>query len=273
MYKMSGAVASDKPAGWSGGYWVSLAALATRIEFFDFHSDVWDFYRNVPDFDLFMQAHLGHRCDEVLDGFIAFREIREVDKKEVCEGTSGWISYMYGDWDVCLYAPALADVDFQPVSNSELPGNTEDPESARGQYYVIGAASQGGYRHSRRLVSQFAYLDIDDALASRAEGGTTATGGGSGGSTGGAGGTAGSQCVNPPDTPSNPSPTHGATDVDREILKTIDWADTPGAESYDLYFGDSCPPPAYPDEAFRNVPSSERGVSNLAGSTEYCWLS
>jgi hypothetical protein len=74
-----------------------------------------------------------------------------------------------------------------------------------------------------------------------------------------------------PAEPAGPTPAHQATDVDESAVTSVNWADSNGATSYDVYFGDTCPPPAYPDASFQNVTASELTGLTLATDTQYCW--
>ncbi len=72
-----------------------------------------------------------------------------------------------------------------------------------------------------------------------------------------------STCV-APSIPSDSSPMNGAISV--PINRNLDWADSSGAASYDVYFGTSYPP-AYYD----NVTESEYDLPQLNYDTTYCW--
>ena len=67
-----------------------------------------------------------------------------------------------------------------------------------------------------------------------------------------------------PGTPSNPSPSNGATGVSSSL--TLGWAACANTNSYDVYFGTSNPPPLV-----TNRTSTNYGVSGLSGSTTYYW--
>jgi len=74
-----------------------------------------------------------------------------------------------------------------------------------------------------------------------------------------------------PVLPAGPAPAHQAVNVDETTVTSVDWADSNGATSYDVYFGSTCPPPTYPDAAFQNVTASELTGLTLATNTQYCW--
>ena len=78
-------------------------------------------------------------------------------------------------------------------------------------------------------------------------------------------------CTTGPGAPTNPSPADGATDVDAGVVTVLDWDDVSGATSYDVYFGTTCPPPAYPDAGYQRTVVSEWAGVALAGSSSYCW--
>jgi hypothetical protein len=76
-------------------------------------------------------------------------------------------------------------------------------------------------------------------------------------------------CI-PPGAPTGPVPGDGAT-ADVVTTTTLDWDDVPGALGYAVYYGETCPPPAYPNAAYTEVSASElTGVSLISG-TSYCW--
>ncbi len=77
--------------------------------------------------------------------------------------------------------------------------------------------------------------------------------------------------VSGPAVPGAPTPAHQSTQVDESSVTSVSWADSAGASSYDVYFGDTCPPPTYPDPAFQNVTASELTGLTLAPDTGYCW--
>ena len=67
-----------------------------------------------------------------------------------------------------------------------------------------------------------------------------------------------------PTVPTTPLPADGATDV--AITANLDWADSAGATSYDVYFGTSSPP------AFvANVASSDYDLPSLIPNQHYYW--
>jgi hypothetical protein len=78
-------------------------------------------------------------------------------------------------------------------------------------------------------------------------------------------------CTSGPGAPTNPSPADGATDVDAGVVTVLDWDDVSGATSYDVYFGTTCPPPAYPDAAYQRTVVSEWAGVALSESSSYCW--
>jgi len=67
-----------------------------------------------------------------------------------------------------------------------------------------------------------------------------------------------------PDTPSNPSPSDGATGV--MLYTDLDWDDCSWATSYDVYFGKSSPPPYV-----GNVTESSYNPVVLDPGTDYYW--
>lgn len=67
-----------------------------------------------------------------------------------------------------------------------------------------------------------------------------------------------------PDTPSGPSPANGSTN--QSINADLDWGDTAGATSYDVYFGTSASPPL-----FGNTASSYYALPTLSYLTKYYW--
>jgi uncharacterized repeat protein (TIGR01451 family) len=67
-----------------------------------------------------------------------------------------------------------------------------------------------------------------------------------------------------PGTPSSPLPADSATAISVNV--NLDWADTSGTISYDVYFGTSSPPPFV-----GNVASSEYDLPRLSYSTPYYW--
>ena len=97
-------------------------------------------------------------------------------------------------------------------------------------------------------------------------GGSTSSGTGGTGGTGGQGGS----CV-APDVPSTPAPADAATDVDPDATTSVSWADSAGADTYDVYFSDTCPPPSYPDAAFQTVNAATLDALTLAINSSYCW--
>jgi hypothetical protein len=100
-------------------------------------------------------------------------------------------------------------------------------------------------------------------------GNTGGTGGNTGGTGGNTGGTGGSACTAPA-APATPTPANAANDID-PTTTSLDWDDAADAVSYDVFFGDTCPPPAYPDAAYENMTASELTGLTLSGSTDYCW--
>jgi hypothetical protein len=72
-----------------------------------------------------------------------------------------------------------------------------------------------------------------------------------------------SACVAPA-VPTDPSPLNGAISV--PIDRNLDWADSSGATSYDVYFGASSPPPYYD-----NVTESQYDLPQLNYNTAYHW--
>ena len=67
-----------------------------------------------------------------------------------------------------------------------------------------------------------------------------------------------------PAIPSNPSPSNGATDV--SVSADLDWDDSSGATSYDVYFGTTSPPPEVD-----TVASSSYDPGALDYETVYYW--
>ncbi|MGD8538016.1 MAG: right-handed parallel beta-helix repeat-containing protein, partial [Candidatus Aminicenantes bacterium] len=68
----------------------------------------------------------------------------------------------------------------------------------------------------------------------------------------------------PPSPPTNPLPTDGAVGV--SLATVLDWDDCTDATSYDVYFGDTSPPPMYGPTY-----SSEYYLPALNGGTTYFW--
>jgi len=68
----------------------------------------------------------------------------------------------------------------------------------------------------------------------------------------------------PPSAPTNPWPGDGMTNV--PFAADLNWADSAGATSYDVYFGTSSPPPF-----FANVATSDCGPGGLSSETHYYW--
>jgi hypothetical protein len=88
-----------------------------------------------------------------------------------------------------------------------------------------------------------------------------------------AGGTAtctGGSCANPPGAPSGPTPADGATGV-AAATTSVDWADASGATHYAVYLSTTCPPPAYPNAAFKSATASTLTGVILAAGSSYCW--
>jgi len=103
-------------------------------------------------------------------------------------------------------------------------------------------------------------------------GGSAGGAGGAGGGTpGGSGGTGGSTCADPPAPPAGPTPSDGASNIDASSVTTVDWDDTAGAATYDVYLSDACPPPGYPNDAFQSVTTSELTGQSLSAGVSYCW--
>jgi len=73
-----------------------------------------------------------------------------------------------------------------------------------------------------------------------------------------------------PGAPLNPVPTTGATHIDPDVTTQLTWDAAEGADSYAVYVGATCPPPAFPDTAFVEVTSTSMPVT-LAFDTAYCW--
>jgi len=67
-----------------------------------------------------------------------------------------------------------------------------------------------------------------------------------------------------PGTPSNPSPSNGATGVSTSL--TISWASCANADSYDVYFGTSSNP-----SLVGNTTITSYSLSSLSNSTTYYW--
>jgi C1A family cysteine protease len=67
-----------------------------------------------------------------------------------------------------------------------------------------------------------------------------------------------------PGTPSNPSPSSGATGVSASL--TLSWTACANTNSYDVYLGTSSPP-----SFVTNTTSTSYGVSGLSGSMTYYW--
>lgn len=170
----------------AGAYWNSLLALKAQPTFFDFHGNYWEGYQYLAGLDLFMQAHLQNQCDGVDNGFIAFREVANGYRKEAppcgkattprCDpGTENFndtgVTLDYGDVDICLYAPRVPGVQFEPVRNDYFRGAVQNAygqnvyTKAWGQHYLT-AGYPNAYQ-SRKLVSPYAYLDIDEGITSR----------------------------------------------------------------------------------------------------------
>ena len=82
--------------------------------------------------------------------------------------------------------------------------------------------------------------------------------------------TGGGSCTSPPGAPSGPTPVDGATGVD-PATTTVDWADASGATHYAVYLSTTCPPPAYPNAAFKSVTASTLTGLTLAAGSTYCW--
>jgi subtilisin family serine protease len=72
------------------------------------------------------------------------------------------------------------------------------------------------------------------------------------------------QAICLPGIPKNPSPSDAATDISVNTL--LDWDDSISANSYDVYFGTSSPPPFA-----ANVTSSSYDPGTLAANTTYHW--
>ena len=74
-----------------------------------------------------------------------------------------------------------------------------------------------------------------------------------------------------PDTPTGPTPADGASEVEPATVTSLDWDDAAGATGYDVYWGTTCPPPAYPSAGYTAVTASAlTGLSFSQGAT-YCW--
>ena len=176
LYLGSGFIPNTSEAYVAPGYWSALAGLNSGAPAYDLlDEDHWAFFVQDSGFDLLMQKHLGASCDEVADGFIAFREINDDGKKEVAADFGGErTAFDYGDYSTCLYAPKVNAVDYlKPVSNEELygvfapGGDITKNDNAKGQYYTI--ANKPELYNTRKLDSQYAYLDIDEGITSRSD--------------------------------------------------------------------------------------------------------
>lgn len=178
-----------QPAGAraTGAYWNSLLALEAGVDFFDFHGNYWEGYQYLAGLDLFMMNHLQNGCDNVKDGLVAFREVANPYRKDApacgeyttpqCKaGDPGYnangLTLNYGDVDICLYVPRIPGVQLEPVRNDYYRGEVDGPTTgqrtftkAKAQHYINGG--RGPDYHSRKLVSQFAYVDIDEGITSR----------------------------------------------------------------------------------------------------------
>lgn len=75
----------------------------------------------------------------------------------------------------------------------------------------------------------------------------------------------GTRTCSPPGAPTSPSPPNGASNL--SIHTDLDWADTPGATSYDLYFGTSSPPSPYATD----MASSDYALPALLYNQRYYW--
>ncbi len=64
--------------------------------------------------------------------------------------------------------------------------------------------------------------------------------------------------------PSNPNPADGA--INQPTTLTLNWDDSTGANTYDLYFGTTNPPPYYGTTSV-----SQYDVTGLSGNTQYFW--
>ena len=71
--------------------------------------------------------------------------------------------------------------------------------------------------------------------------------------------------ADPPSAPSNPSPADGATNVDRN--SDLSWSGDPDADSYDVYFGQSNPPPLHQS----GVTSTALSLSRLPRNKNFYW--
>ncbi len=120
----------------------------------------------------------------------------------------------------------------------------------------------------------------DDPPTSTLSGSGTGGGGLVGGSSqggnpwplgGGGSGTAGASCGFVPQTPADPSPDDGETDVNWDTLTTLTWDESLGANTYDVYFSDTCPLPDYPEPPYMHLGETEYPVPPLTVSTTYCW--
>jgi predicted outer membrane repeat protein len=67
-----------------------------------------------------------------------------------------------------------------------------------------------------------------------------------------------------PSVPSNPNPSDAASDI--SVTANLDWDNSTGADSYDVYFGTSSPPPLV-----ENVASSAYSLTTLEEGMKYYW--
>jgi hypothetical protein len=125
-------------------------------------------------------------CGGVDNGFITFREVANAYRKEMppcgrysnppcSSGDPGYndsgITLGYGDIDICLYVPRIPGVQLEPIRNDYYRGAVEiEPgewqyTKARAQHY-INAGRADDYQ-TRKLVSQYAYIDIDEGISAR----------------------------------------------------------------------------------------------------------
>jgi hypothetical protein len=76
-----------------------------------------------------------------------------------------------------------------------------------------------------------------------------------------------------PTAPFNPTPDDGDTAVHYEYTNALAWSTCAGATGYDVYFGDDCPPPDYPDNAYVHEDIAIHSLEDvtLAQNTWYCW--